>query len=81
MYTTLMHIHMLFSYRQFNLSLWCPPLSRLFLRFNPLKALQPKRRLQQILPSSPVPVPKPVSGSGTTAPAAAGAVPVPAPPA
>ncbi|XP_040049984.2 syntaphilin isoform X2 [Gasterosteus aculeatus] len=50
-------------------------------RFNPLKALQPKRRLQQILPSSPVPVPKPASGSGTTAPAAAGAVPVPAPPA
>ncbi|XP_029910682.1 syntaphilin [Myripristis murdjan] len=29
-------------------------------RFNPLKALQPKRRLQQMLASSPVPVPKPV---------------------
>ncbi|XP_071391281.1 syntaphilin [Centroberyx affinis] len=28
-------------------------------RFNPLKALQPKRRLQQMLASSPVPVPKP----------------------
>ncbi|KAM9855173.1 syntaphilin [Aulostomus maculatus] len=27
-------------------------------RFNPLKALQPKRRLQQILASSPLPVPK-----------------------
>ncbi|XP_037335123.2 uncharacterized protein snphb isoform X1 [Pungitius pungitius] len=50
-------------------------------RFNPLKALQPKRRLQQILASSPIPVPKPASGSGTAAPAAAGAIPVPAPPA
>ncbi|XP_060930662.1 syntaphilin [Limanda limanda] len=39
-------------------------------RFNPLKALQPKRRLQQILASSPSPVPKPATGSGTTAPAA-----------
>ncbi|XP_071783668.2 syntaphilin [Centroberyx gerrardi] len=28
-------------------------------RFNPLKALQPRRRLQQMLASSPVPVPKP----------------------
>ncbi|XP_049436286.1 syntaphilin isoform X1 [Epinephelus fuscoguttatus] len=52
-------------------------------RFNPLKVLQPKRRLQQILASSPVPVPKPVSGSGTAAPAATApvAIPVPAPPA
>ncbi|KAM8862926.1 syntaphilin isoform 2-T2 [Spinachia spinachia] len=50
-------------------------------RFNPLKALQPKRRLQQILASSPVPVPKPASGSGAAAPAAAGPIPVPAPPA
>ncbi|XP_008295910.1 syntaphilin [Stegastes partitus] len=56
-------------------------------RFNPLKALQPKRRLQQILASSPVPVPKPASGSGTAAAAAAPAasapvaIPVPAPPA
>lgn len=58
-------------------------LSSLFLRFNPLKVLQPKRRLQQILASSPVPVPKPASGSGTTAPAATApvAIPVPAPPA
>ncbi|XP_062282568.1 syntaphilin [Scomber scombrus] len=52
-------------------------------RFNPLKALQPKRRLQQILASSPVPVPKPESGSGTAAPAATApvAIPVPVPPA
>ncbi|XP_070765861.1 syntaphilin [Enoplosus armatus] len=54
-------------------------------RFNPLKALQPKRRLQQILASSPVPVPKPASGSGTgtAAPGATApvAIPVPAPPA
>ncbi|KAK2850996.1 hypothetical protein Q5P01_007272 [Channa striata] len=52
-------------------------------RFNPLKVLQPKRRLQQILASSPVPVPKPASGSGTAEPAATApvAVPVPAPPA
>ncbi|KAI3357089.1 hypothetical protein L3Q82_015551, partial [Scortum barcoo] len=68
-------------------------LSSLFLRFNPLKALQPKRRLQQILASSPVPAPKPasVSGSGTgsgsrsgtAAPGASApvAIPVPAPPA
>lgn len=57
--------------------------SSLFLRFNPLKVLQPKRRLQQILASSPVPVPKPASGSGTAAPAATApvAIPVPAPPA
>ncbi|KAM7404225.1 hypothetical protein PAMP_011592 [Pampus punctatissimus] len=52
-------------------------------RFNPLKALQPKRRLQQILASSPVPVPKPASGAGAAAPAAAApvAIPVPVPPA
>uniref|UniRef100_A0A3Q3GIW9 Syntaphilin b n=1 Tax=Kryptolebias marmoratus TaxID=37003 RepID=A0A3Q3GIW9_KRYMA len=52
-------------------------------RFNALKALQPKRRLQQILASSPVPAPKPALGSGTGAPAATApvAVPVPAPPA
>ncbi|XP_026223356.1 syntaphilin [Anabas testudineus] len=52
-------------------------------RFNPLKVLQPKRRLQQILASSPVPIPKPASGSGTAAPVATVpvAVPVPAPPA
>ncbi|KAK9515729.1 hypothetical protein VZT92_026354 [Zoarces viviparus] len=55
-------------------------------RFNPLKALQPKRRLQQILASSPVPVPKPASGSGsgasgTAAPAASVAVLEPEPPA
>ncbi|XP_034732171.1 syntaphilin isoform X2 [Etheostoma cragini] len=64
-------------------------------RFNPLKALQPKRRLQQILTSSPVPVPKPAlgpgtgpgtgtgKGTGTTVPAATApvAIPVPAPPA
>ncbi|XP_063319113.1 syntaphilin isoform X3 [Pelmatolapia mariae] len=52
-------------------------------RFNPLKVLQPKRRLQQILASSPVPVPKPASGSGTAVPAATApvAIPVPAPPA
>ncbi|XP_069564498.1 syntaphilin isoform X3 [Brachyistius frenatus] len=52
-------------------------------RFNPLKVLQPKRRLQQILASSPVPVPKPASGSGTAAPAAAATAPVaiPVPPA
>ncbi|XP_053173288.1 syntaphilin [Scomber japonicus] len=52
-------------------------------KFNPLKALQPKRRLQQILASSPVPVPKPESGSGTAASAATApvAIPVPAPPA
>ncbi|GLD45630.1 syntaphilin-like isoform X1 [Lates japonicus] len=45
--------------------------------------LQPKRRLQQILASSPVPVPKPASGSVTSAPAATApvAIPVPAPPA
>ncbi|XP_034447193.1 syntaphilin isoform X2 [Hippoglossus hippoglossus] len=58
-------------------------------RFNPLKVLQPKRRLQQILASSssPSPVPKPATGSGTTAPAATApaatapvAVPVPTPP-
>lgn len=57
--------------------------SSLSLRFNPLKVLQPKRRLQQILASSPVPVPKPASGSGTAAPAATApvAIPVPAPPA
>lgn len=61
----------------------CSSLSSLFLRFNPLKVLQPKRRLQQILASSPVPVPKPASGSGTAAPAATApvAIPVPAPPA
>lgn len=55
----------------------------IFLRFNPLKVLQPKRRLQQILASSPVPVPKPASGSGTAVPAATApvAIPVPAPPA
>lgn len=54
-----------------------------FLRFNPLKALQPKRRLQQILASSPVPVPKPASGTGAAAPGATApvAVPVSAPPA
>lgn len=58
-------------------------LSSFFLRFNPLKALQPKRRLQQILPSSPVPVPKPASGTGAAAPGATApvAVPVSAPPA
>ncbi|XP_041802685.1 syntaphilin [Chelmon rostratus] len=52
-------------------------------RFNPLKALQPKRRLQQILASSPVPVPKPASGTGTAASGATApvAIPVPAPPA
>ncbi|CAN9515917.1 unnamed protein product [Ophioblennius macclurei] len=54
-------------------------------RFNPLKALQPKRRLQQILASSPVPAPKPASGSGGgAAPPAASApvaIPMPAPPA
>ncbi|XP_041860735.1 syntaphilin isoform X2 [Melanotaenia boesemani] len=55
-------------------------------RFNPLKVLQPKRRLQQILASSPVPVPKPASGPGTSgmaAPASTApiAIPVPAPPA
>ncbi|XP_061695797.1 syntaphilin isoform X1 [Syngnathoides biaculeatus] len=52
-------------------------------RFNALKALQPKRRLQQILASSPVPVTRPESGSGAAAPAAAApvSVPVPAPPA
>ncbi|XP_023188408.1 syntaphilin isoform X2 [Xiphophorus maculatus] len=53
-------------------------------RFNPLKALQPKRRLQQILVSSPVPAAsKPASGSGTSAAAATApvAIPVPAPPA
>ncbi|KAF3696503.1 Syntaphilin [Channa argus] len=52
-------------------------------RFNPLKVLQPKRRLQQILASSPVPVPKPASGSGTAEPGATApvAVPVPAAPA
>ncbi|XP_077368850.1 syntaphilin isoform X1 [Festucalex cinctus] len=52
-------------------------------RFNPLKALQPKRRLQQILASSPVPVPRPESGSGVAAPVATApvAIPVPAPPA
>ncbi|XP_047186626.1 syntaphilin isoform X3 [Scophthalmus maximus] len=50
-------------------------------RFNPLKGLQPKRRLKQILASSPVP--KPVSGSQTTAPVTTAtlAIPVPAPPA
>ncbi|KAM4737907.1 syntaphilin [Anableps anableps] len=51
-------------------------------RFNPLKALQPKRRLQQILASSPVPAAsKPASGSGTSAAAATApvAAPVPAP--
>ncbi|XP_040009800.1 syntaphilin [Xiphias gladius] len=50
-------------------------------KFNPLKVLQPKRRLQQILASSPVPAPKLAAGSGTTAPAAtaAAAIPVPAP--
>lgn len=58
-------------------------LSSLFLRFNPLKALQPKRRLQQILASSPVPVPKPASGTGAAAPGATApvAVPVSGPPA
>ncbi|XP_019722506.1 syntaphilin isoform X2 [Hippocampus comes] len=64
--------------------LWCPPLFRLLsLRFNPLKALQPKRRLQQILASSPVPVPRPESGSGSAARVATApvAIPVPAPPA
>ncbi|XP_070401057.1 syntaphilin isoform X2 [Nothobranchius furzeri] len=54
-------------------------------RFNPLKALQPKRRLQQILASSPAPAPKPaprtVSGTGAPAASAPVAVPVPAPPA
>ncbi|XP_029361726.1 syntaphilin [Echeneis naucrates] len=45
-------------------------------RFNPLKVLQPKHRLQQILASSPVPVPNPASAA--TAPVA---IPVPAPPA
>ncbi|XP_019722515.1 syntaphilin isoform X3 [Hippocampus comes] len=52
-------------------------------RFNPLKALQPKRRLQQILASSPVPVPRPESGSGSAARVATApvAIPVPAPPA
>ncbi|XP_047219889.1 syntaphilin isoform X1 [Girardinichthys multiradiatus] len=53
-------------------------------RFNPLKALQPKHRLQQILASSPVPAAsKPALGSGTSAAAATAqvAVPVPAPPA
>nr|XP_061802941.1 syntaphilin-like [Nerophis lumbriciformis] len=51
-------------------------------RINPLKALQPKRRLQQILASSPVPVPGPESGSGVASPAATApiAIPVPAPP-
>ncbi|XP_055748199.1 syntaphilin-like isoform X3 [Salvelinus fontinalis] len=39
-------------------------------RFNPLKALQPKRRLQQMLPSSssPVPVPVPAPPARTAAP-------------
>nr|XP_020479807.1 syntaphilin-like isoform X2 [Monopterus albus]XP_020479808.1 syntaphilin-like isoform X2 [Monopterus albus]XP_020479809.1 syntaphilin-like isoform X2 [Monopterus albus]XP_020479810.1 syntaphilin-like isoform X2 [Monopterus albus] len=56
-------------------------------RFNPLKVLQPKRRLQQILASSPVPVPKPASGSGSGSGSAVPtatvpvAIPVPAPPA
>ncbi|XP_077592557.1 syntaphilin isoform X1 [Stigmatopora nigra] len=51
-------------------------------RINPLKALQPKRRLQQILASSPVPVPGPESGSGVASAAATApvAIPVPAPP-
>ncbi|XP_051915378.1 syntaphilin isoform X3 [Hippocampus zosterae] len=64
--------------------LWCPPLFRLLsLRFNPLKALQPKRRLQQILASSPVPARGPESGSGAAARVATApvAIPVPAPPA
>ncbi|XP_035513393.1 syntaphilin [Morone saxatilis] len=50
-------------------------------RFNPLKALQPKRRLQQILASSPVPVPKPASGTAVPGATAPVAIPVPAPPA
>ncbi|KAM8829413.1 syntaphilin isoform 1-T1 [Synchiropus picturatus] len=40
-------------------------------RFNPLKVLQPKRRLQQILASSPVPVPRQASGSDVPAPVVA----------
>ncbi|XP_029995289.1 syntaphilin isoform X2 [Sphaeramia orbicularis] len=50
-------------------------------RFNPLKVLQPKRRLQQILASSTVPVPKPASGTAAPVATAPVAIPVPAPPA
>uniref|UniRef100_A0A3B3HUN1 Syntaphilin n=1 Tax=Oryzias latipes TaxID=8090 RepID=A0A3B3HUN1_ORYLA len=51
-------------------------------RFNPLKVLQPKPRLEQTAVSPPVPVPKPAPGAGSAAHAAAApvAIPVPAPP-
>ena len=53
--------------------------SSLFLRFNPLRALQPKRRLQQLLAPSPVPVP--AAGSGGAAAGASAPVAIPVPPA
>lgn len=59
-----------------------PCLPSLLLRFNPLKALQPKRRLQQILASSPAPPPETASGAGPAAATrVAVAAPVCAPPA
>ncbi|XP_073326342.1 syntaphilin [Pagrus major] len=74
-----------------NPHLWTSGPHTTLMEFNPLKALQPKRRLQQILASSPVPVPKPASvsgtgtgtGTGTVVPGATApvAIPVPAPPA
>lgn len=59
-----------------------PCLPSFLLRFNPLKALQPKRRLQQILASSPAPPPETASGAGPVAGTrVAVAAPVSAPPA
>lgn len=55
--------------------------SSLFLRFNPLRALQPKRRLQQLLAPSPVPVPAAAAGSGGAAAGASAPVAIPVPPA
>ncbi|KAK5923171.1 hypothetical protein CgunFtcFv8_000164 [Champsocephalus gunnari] len=50
-------------------------------RFNPLRALQPKRRLQQLLAPSPAPVPAAAAGSGGAAAGASAPVAIPVPPA
>ncbi|KAJ4934889.1 hypothetical protein JOQ06_007670 [Pogonophryne albipinna] len=50
-------------------------------RFNPLRALQPKRRLQQLLAPSPAPVSAAAAGSGGAAAGASAPVAIPVPPA